>query len=270
MESWGLRVDYGESIDQVHHQFAGTIELRRSDLQKALDDSGVSAIWCARGGYGTVQIIDGLDFSKFSRAPKWIMGYSDVTVLHRKVQRLGFQSLHCFMPLELNDNDAVSRARFRESVLPSDSANTSESEPLSVKGFYDGDTISGPLLGGNLSILYSLLGSDLMEMEKGGILFIEEIDEYVYHIERMLYALKRAGILEQVKAVLVGGMTDMRDHQIPFGKSAEQVITDICALTQTPVFFNVPSGHIKNHRSLKLGANTTIKASSEGFQIIQE
>lgn len=263
LESWGMRVSYGESIDQVHHQFAGTTDVRRSDLQDALDDPDISAIWCARGGYGTIQIIDELDFSGFTQNPKWIMGYSDVTVLHRKMQTLGYQSLHCFMPLELDSNDVEAQVRFRESV-------TTTPKPINVSGASLQKPISGKLVGGNLSILYSLLGSDLMEMNEDSILFVEEIDEYVYHIERMMYALKRTGILSKVRAVLVGGLTDMRDHETPFGKSAEQIIQDMCDSTGTPVVFGLPVGHVSNHQALILSAETTIDNTSLGIEILQK
>jgi muramoyltetrapeptide carboxypeptidase len=249
LKSWGLQVSFGKTIGKKEHQFGGTKEERLADFQQAIDDPEIKAIWIARGGYGTVQLIDAMDFSAFAKAePTTIIGYSDVTLLHGKLQSLGFSSVHSFMPLELKDKPDAGLESLRRTLF-------GESQILSIKNTFSltSQVITAPIVGGNLSILYSLLGSDSFPKTEGHILFIEEIDEYLYHIERMMYSLKRAGKLEGLKALLVGGMTDMNDHEIPFGKNAEEIILSLTAGYDYPVIFNFPAGHIKDHRTLQLG-----------------
>lgn len=249
LKSWGLQVSFGKTIGKKEHQFGGTKEERLADFQQAIDDPEIKAIWIARGGYGTVQLIDAMDFSAFAKAkPTTIIGYSDVTLLHGKLQSLGFSSVHSFMPLELKDKPDAGLESLRRTLF-------GESQILPIKNTFSltSQVITAPIVGGNLSILYSLLGSDSFPKTEGHILFIEEIDEYLYHIERMMYSLKRAGKLEGLKALLVGGMTDMNDHEIPFGKNAEEIILSLTAGYDYPVIFNFPAGHIKDHRTLQLG-----------------
>lgn len=260
LESWGLIVSYGTTIDAVDHQMGGNAALRASDFQEALDDDEVQAIWIARGGYGTVQIIDAVDYSAFAKAnsKKLIMGYSDVTVLHSHLQTLGIPSLHCFMPLELKTKPSSSIESFKSALLGEPQSvvieNNNALKPIEI---------SAAITGGNLSILYSLLGSHSFPKTDGCILFIEDIDEYVYHIERMMYGLKRARHLENIKALIVGGMSDMRDHEIPHGKNAQEIITDLTAGYDYPVIFNFPGGHISDNRSLKLGVNLQLTIQKE-------
>jgi muramoyltetrapeptide carboxypeptidase len=257
LESWGLQVSFGNTIGKKEHQFGGTKEERLADFQQAIDDPEIKAIWIARGGYGTIQLIDAIDFSAFTSAssarsekakPTTIIGYSDVTLLHGKLQSLGFSSVHSFMPLELKDKPEKSVESLRRTLF-------GESQSLSIQNTFSltSQVITAPIVGGNLSILYSLLGSDSFPETEDHILFIEEIDEYLYHIERMMYSLKRAGKLKGLKALLVGGMTDMNDHEIAFGKNAEEIILSLTASYDYPVIFNFPAGHIKDHRTLQLG-----------------
>jgi muramoyltetrapeptide carboxypeptidase len=249
LKSWGLQVSFGKTIGKKEHQFGGTKEERLADFQQAIDDPEIKAIWIARGGYGTVQLIDAMDFSAFAKAePTTIIGYSDVTLLHGKLQSLGFSSVHSFMPLELKDKPDAGLESLRRTLF-------GESQILPIKNTFSltSQVITAPIVGGNLSILYSLLGSDSFPKTEGHILFIEEIDEYLYHIERMMYSLKRAGKLKGLKALLVGGMTDMNDHEIAFGKNAEEIILSLTAGYDYPVIFNFPAGHIKDHRTLQLG-----------------
>ncbi|WP_397302579.1 LD-carboxypeptidase [Nonlabens ulvanivorans] len=252
LESWGLRVSYGKTIGAINHQFGGTTSLRITDFQDALNDEDIDAIWIARGGYGTVQIIDDVDFSAFAKAnfKKLIIGYSDVTILHSHLQKMNLTSLHSFMPLELKDKSQSCIDSFKKALTGHSQsisiANDNNIEPQELKA---------RVVGGNLSILYSLLGSKSFTNTDGCFLFIEDIDEYVYHIERMMYGLKRAGHLDKLKGLIVGGMTDMRDHKIPFGKNAVEIIKDITASYHYPVIFNFPAGHIKDNCSLKLGTD---------------
>lgn len=267
LESWGLQVSFGTTIGKKEHQFGGTKEERLADFQQAIDDPEIKAIWIARGGYGTIQLIDAIDFSAFSSAssagsakaePTTIIGYSDVTLLHGKLQTLGFSSVHSFMPLELKDKPDSSVESLRRTLF-------GESQILSIQNTFslDSQVIDAPVVGGNLSILYSMLGNDTFPKTEGHILFIEEIDEYLYHIERMMYSLKRAGKLKGLKALLVGGMTDMNDHEIAFGKNAEEIILSLTADNDYPVIFNFPAGHIKDHRTLQLGKEMHIEITTE-------
>lgn len=255
LESWGLRVSYGKTVGKKEHQFGGTKEERLADFQQAIDDSEVKAIWIARGGYGTVQLIDTIDFSAFAKAePKIIIGYSDVTLIHGKLQSQGFTSVHSFMPLELTQKPEISVESLRKTLF-------GESQTIIIENSYlvPHQVIKAPVVGGNLSILYSMLGSDTFPEMENQILFIEDIDEYLYHIERMMYSLKRAGKLTNLKALLVGGMTSMNDHDIPFGKNATQIIQSMTQEYDYPVIFNFPAGHITDHRTLQLGGEMTIE-----------
>ncbi len=260
LESWGLRVSYGKTIGAINHQFGGTTSLRITDFQDALNDEDIDAIWIARGGYGTVQIIDDVDFSAFAKADfkKLIIGYSDVTVLHSHLQSLGISSLHNFMPLEFSDKAKDCVESFKKALLGQiQEIKITNKQRLQIQ------EIKAPIVGGNLSILYSLLGSNSFPVADGCFLFIEDVDEYLYHIERMMYGLKRAGHLDHLKGLIVGGMSDMRDHDIPFGKNAREIITDLTSSYNFPVIFNFPAGHIKDNRSLKLGVDVHISIQKE-------
>ncbi|WP_292889246.1 LD-carboxypeptidase [Nonlabens sp.] len=267
LESWGLQVSFGTTIGKKEHQFGGTKEERLADFQQAIDDPEIKAIWIARGGYGTIQLIDAIDFSAFTSArsagsakaePTTIIGYSDVTLLHGKLQSLGFSSVHSFMPLELKNKPVSSVESLRKTLF-------GESQLYSIKNTFSltSQVINAPVVGGNLSIVYSMLGSDTFPETEGHILFIEEIDEYLYHIERMMYSLKRAGKLNNLKALLVGGMTDIKDHEIAFGKNAKEIMLSLTADGDYPVIFNFPAGHIKDHRTLQLGKKMHIEITTD-------
>lgn len=262
MESWDLRVTYGKTIGAMHHQMGGDVPLRIMDFQEALDDEDIDAIWIARGGYGTVQLLDYIDFNAFAKAnlKKLIIGYSDVTVLHGHLNTLGISSLHTFMPLELKNKPTAAIDSFKNALLGHEQVVSIPNDGgLSIQ------EITAPVVGGNLSILYSLLGSSSFPKTSGCFLFIEDIDEYLYHIERMMYGLKRAGHLENLKGIIVGGMSDMRDHEIPFGKNAQEIITDMTAGYDYPLIFNFPAGHIKDHRTLKLGVEMMVTITEKAI-----
>ena len=193
-----------------------------------------------------------------------IIGYSDVTLLHGKLQSQGFASLHSFMPLELSKKPDSSIESLRKALF-------GESQTITIENSFHlpNQVIKAPVTGGNLSILYSMLGSDTFPETDGHILFIEDIDEYLYHIERMMYSLKRAGKLKNIKALLVGGMTDMNDHEIPFGKNAQEIILSLTESYDFPVIFNFPAGHIKDNRSLILGKEMTISITPASINFNQ-
>lgn len=259
--TWGLEVVEGPNLYSASDQFAGTDDQRLHDMQQVLDDDTVRAIVCARGGYGTVRLIDRLDFSQFVRSPKWIVGYSDVTVLHSHIHRhFGIETLHSLMPVNFKDlcdaDPAISTlkrvlfGRGLSYLLPAEPGNRN-------------GTGSGQLVGGNLSILYSLSGTASDIETAGKILFLEDVDEYLYHLDRMMMNLKRSGKLGHLAGLIVGGMTKMRDNEVPFGKTANEIIAEAVAEYNYPVCFNFPAGHLEDNRALILGREVTLEVGSE-------
>ena len=248
LESWGLNVKLGKTIGLDNFQLGGTDNERAADFQAQLDDENVKAIWCARGGYGTVRIIDSINFSKFKKHPKWIMGFSDVTVLHSQLNVERVATLHSIMPFTVPNAPKEVKETLRKALFGETISYTIPSKSYDVKG-----TASGELVGGNISILYSLLGSKSAIDTKDKILFIEDLDEYLYHIDRMMYNLKRNGYFENVKGIIVGSMTDMHDNEIPFGQNEVQIITEIAKENRIPIVFEFPAGHQIDNRTLIFG-----------------
>lgn len=268
LESWGLKAVLGKTIGAEENQFAGNEELRAEDFQQMLDNPNIKAIWCARGGYGTVKMIDMLDFSEFQKNPKWIIGYSDVTVLHTHIHNLGIETLHAQMCLDIENKTEEARESIRK-VLFEQEYSIAFNVNTYNKTFQQKQQLSSiqsKIVGGNLSVLYSLCGSSSAINTDGKILFIEDLDEYLYHIDRMMMNLKRNGVFKNLKALIVGGMTDMHDNRIPFGKTAEEIILDAVKDYNYPVFFNFPAGHIKDNQALIFGRE--VKLISENDQVI--
>ena len=230
IESWELKVELGSNLFEADNQFSGTIEQRSTDLQTMIDDDSIKAILCARGGYGTVQIIDNIDFSKLKNKPKWIVGYSDVTVLHSHLNKLGIASLHATMPINFKTNAKESLASLKNGLFGNENNILCGPHPFNKFG-----KVEAEFVGGNLSILYSLLGSNSDVDTDGKILFIEDLDEYMYHVDRMMMNLKRNGKLKNLKALIIGGMSDMNDNTIPFGKTAEEIILEYIKEFDFPV-----------------------------------
>lgn len=266
LKSWGLVPVLGKTIGLEDNQYAGTDAQRAQDLQEMLDNTEIKAIWCARGGYGTVRIVDQLDFYKFVKYPKWIVGYSDVTVLHSHLHKIGFKTIHGTMPVSLEDNTAFAKASLKKSLFgekPNFSYNTTNK--LNRAG-----TAKGKLIGGNLSILYSLCGSSSGLDTAGNILFIEDLDEYLYHIDRMILNLKRNGMLDHCAGMVVGGMTKMHDNRIPFGKTAQEIVMDAVKECDFPVAFDFPAGHVDDNRALILGSTITLEVDNNKTTITYE
>ena len=264
LESWGLKVVLGINLFQEDDQFSGTVEQRTTDLQNMINDNSIKAIFCARGGYGTVQIIDNIDFTNLKKNSKWIVGYSDVTVLHSHLNNLGIASLHATMPINFESNTKESLSSLKNSLFGN--LNSIECKAHSLNKF---GKIEGDIVGGNLSILYSLLGSQSDIDTSGEILFIEDLDEYVYHIDRMMMNLKRNGMLRELKGLIVGGMSDMNDNSIPFGKTAEQIILEYTKDYDFPICFGFPAGHLSDNRCLMLGKNSVLEISKVGVSLSQ-
>lgn len=256
LQDWGLEVIFGENLLKSYHQFSGTDKQRAEDFQQMLDDENIKAILCARGGYGTVRIIDQLDFSSFKENPKWVIGYSDVTVLHTHLNSLGYSTIHASMPINFESNSKETLISIKKTIFGQDYTINTASHPLNKKGI-----ASGQLVGGNLSILYSLLGSSSSLDTRNKILFIEDLDEYLYHLDRMMINLKRNEKLSNLKGMIVGGMTKMHDNEISFGKNANEIILDAVKEYQFPICFNFPAGHSTNNLSLTFGRNVILDIS---------
>ena len=265
LESWGLKVVLGDNLFSDKHQFSGTIAQRSADLQNMIDDSSVQAILCARGGYGTVQIIDNINFSTLKNNPKWIVGYSDVTVLHSHLNKLGFASLHATMPINFEGNTNKSLESLKNSLFGNE--NNILCKPHSFNKF---GKVEAEVVGGNLSILYSLLGSDSDINTDGKILFIEDLDEYLYHVDRMIMNLKRNGKFTKLKGLILGGMSDMNDNAIPFGKTAEEIILEHTREYDFPICFGFPAGHLEDNRCIRLGLKSVLEINENGVSLSQE
>ena len=252
LKSWGLVPIIGDNAFKEDGFLAGTDEQRRADLQLMLDDESIKTIFFTKGGYGTLRIIDAVDFTKFKQNPKWLVGYSDITLLHSHVHNFGIQSLHAVMLQGVAKSTAESSESIRRALF-------GEMLSYEVEANYQNrvidTTIEGILVGGNLSMLYSITGSGSDIDTDDKILFIEDIDEYLYHYDRMLISLKRAGKLANLKAVIVGDMIDIKESTIPFGRSYEQITLEHF---NCPVYFNFPAGHSIDNRALILGGTITI------------
>ncbi|TYB78539.1 LD-carboxypeptidase [Bizionia myxarmorum] len=261
LESWGLHAIVGKHVFSQDNHFAGTDAQRCEDFQKAMDNPSVSAIWAARGGYGTVRILDKLDYTKLKKNPKWLIGYSDITALHNDFHNEGFETIHALMCTSLTaDGKGIEEAiaTFKKSLF---------GEPLSytLKGsdYNKTGNVNAPIVGGNLTMLHTMLGSKSSLDTKGKILFIEEIGEYKYHVDRMLQSLKRAGYFENCAGVLVGDMTKMRKNTTSWGSSIEQLILDALSEYDFPIAFNMPAGHEDDNRAMILGQKVALVVGKE-------
>ena len=261
LKSWGLHAVVGKHVFSKSNHFAGTDEERCEDLQNAMDNPNISAIWCARGGYGTVRILDKLDYTKFKDNPKWIIGYSDITALHNQFHNNGFQSIHAIMCVSLTED-------LSEIIQPIDTFKAAVFGGLTDYSLKCSDynkvvSASGPLVGGNLTILHTMLGSKESIDTSGKILFIEEIGEYKYHIDRMLQSMKRAGYFDNCKGLIVGDMSKMRKNTTPWGTSVEQLILDALVAYDFPIAFGMPAGHEKENRAMIFGKTVELKVSRD-------
>ena len=262
LKQWGLETAFGNNLFNQLNQFAGTDEDRTQDFQEALNDPSVKAILFARGGYGTVRIIDKIDWSAFKINPKWLIGFSDVTVTHSHVQKnLGIETLHAPMAFNLPKSTNEVKKKLRQ-VLFGETLQYEINENI----FSDINRIgecTGELVGGNLSILYSLLGSSSSIDTNGKILFLEDLDEYLYHIDRMMMALKRSGKLYKLAGLVVGGMNDMKDNKVRFNKTAEEIISEAVSEYNYPVLYGFPAGHVRNNMPLIFGRKVNLKVDGD-------
>ncbi len=262
LEGNGFQVILGPHLFEEDHQYAGTDELRVEALQWAIDHPEVKMIWCARGGYGTMRLMDKINLTPLVRNPKILAGFSDITVLHSALNNMRIPSLHSTMPLSWPTNTPETHQSQLDAIT---------GKPLNFKTeaheFNKAGRAKAELVGGNLSLLYALSGTPFKLDTAGKILFIEDLDEYLYHIDRMMLALKMSGALTNLAGLVVGGMSDMRDNAIPFGKSALETIRDTVAEYNYPVCFNFPCGHIDDNRSLWFGLNYELEVSEGGGKL---
>lgn len=258
--SWGLNPVYGKSINSRADQFAGSDEIRANDLQQFLDDAEIKAIICARGGYGTIRLMDSLNFTGFMNNPKFIAGFSDITVLHAHINdKLGMPTLHATMPFSFHENSDQSIQTLKDLLFGKRTEYLIDPDVLNKHG-----EAEGVLIGGNLSILYSLLGTRYGFSTVGKILFIEDVDEYLYHIDRMMMSLKLAGKLENIKGLIIGGMNKMRDNPVPFGKTAEEIIDEHCHTLNIPICYGFPAGHLEDNRAMYFGRKVKLQVGLKG------
>ena len=264
LQNWGLNVVIGATIGLDNNQLAGTDQQRAADFQTQLDNPNIKAIWCVRGGYGTVRMIDMLDFTKFKQHPKWVVGFSDVTVLHSHLTTMGYQSIHGIMPISSRASEQA-KETLRKALFGEALSYTVACDTMNRFG-----TAKGILVGGNLSILYSLLGSPSAIDCNDKILFIEDLDEYLYHIDRMLINLKRNGCLTSLKGIVVGGMTKMKDNEIAWGKNVLEIIDDVTKDLNIPVIYNFPAGHLADNRALIIGRQVKLEADANQSTLVFE
>jgi muramoyltetrapeptide carboxypeptidase len=261
LEGQGYTVQLGKHVFAEHFQFAGTDEQRLDDLQTALDDAECNAIICSRGGYGTVRIIDKLDFTKFLEKPKWLVGFSDITILHSCLNKLGVATIHGAMP----------RYFFTKKHQPSRDLKSmiklikGENVKYSIKSteFNKTGQVEAELIGGNLSIVTSLQGTNYDLDTNGKILFLEDIDEFLYHTDRMIHQLKLSGKLNNLAGLILGDFTDIKDNESPFGKTVHEIILDTVKEFEYPVCFGFPGGHDKKNLALAFGKQLKLTVSEK-------
>lgn len=258
---WGFKVKLGATVGHQYHYFSGTDDERLADLQAMMDDPGVHAILCGRGGYGTGRIIDRLNFSKFRKQPKWIIGFSDITILHAHLfTRYRIASLHAPMGNAFNDggykNEYVESLRV---ALKGKKANYHSScHPFNHPG-----KASGILVGGNLALVAHLVGTESDFDTRGKILFLEDVGEYLYNIDRMLYQLKRSGKLDHLAGLVLGKFSDTKDTDIPFGKTADEIIHDLVKGYRFPICYDFPVSHETENYALKTGVVYELSVSDK-------
>ena len=263
LQSWGLEVVLGETLGLSFHQFAGDDDQRAQDLQRFIDDDSIKAIIAARGGYGTIRMIDKVVFSRLTQNPKWLVGFSDITVLHTHLfNNFNIQSIHGQMPVNIADASSKSLESLRKALFGEEISYKFNSNALNRGG-----EAEGILIGGNLSLLAAVAGSvsDLDYDNK--ILFIEDVGEYLYAVDRMIRMLDRASKLKKLNGLIVGGFTEIKDNDIPFGQTIEQIIMEVVGKYTYPVCFDFPAGHVPDNRALVLGKKIQLSVSNKNVTI---
>ena len=263
LKDWGLQVEIGETVTGAYHQFSGTDELRKSDLQKYLDDPSIRAIIAGRGGYGTIRIIDELDFTEFNKNPKWLIGFSDITILlSHAFTVLKTQSIHAQMPYTFDTSSTEGLDSLKSALFGMPIIHAYQSEFPNREG-----KVEGILIGGNLTLLIAVEGS-ISEMDfTDKILFLEDVGEHEYSIDRMMRILKRKGKLNRLKGLIVGAFNGIEVEPIPFGQTPEEVIWELVKEYDYPVCFNFPAGHIDDNRAMVLGKTVALAVNKHDVQL---
>ena len=266
LQQWGFKVKTGKTVgSESKNYFSGTDEERLDDLQQMMDGKNIKAIMCARGGYGMGRIIDDLNFKKFKKNPKWIIGFSDITVLHSHLYtNYKIPSLHAPMAAAFNDDEYKNEfvQSLRKALIGEKGSYKCEAHPFNKNG-----KTEGRLVGGNLSLLAHLVGTPSDINTKNKILFIEDIGEYVYNVDRMIYQLKRSGKLKDLAGLIVGKFSEMKDTERPFGQTAEEVIRDVVKDYDYPVCFGFPVSHDKENYALKIGIKYKLSVSTTSVEL---
>lgn len=264
-ESWGLKVEFSQDLFEAENQFAGSDDKRAQQLQWAIQHPEAKAIFCARGGYGTMRILEKVYFSQLTANPKWIFGFSDITSLHCHLLAMEHvASVHSPMCITIPESTPEAIQSIKDVMFGNGINYKIDSHPLNKSG-----EVEGELAGGNLSLLYALKGTQHFPDMAGKILFIEDLDEYLYHIDRMMLSLKMSGVLSRIKGLIAGGFTDMKDNAVPFGKTAEQIILEHVSSYSYPVCFGFPVGHIKDNRALMVGVKGKLSVGADAVSFTQ-
>ena len=263
LESWGLKLIRGKNLLKKHYNFAGNDAERLEDLQWAMDHPELKAIFCFRGGYGSTRILEKIEAKKFINSPKWVIGFSDVTALHNYIGTIcNTASVHATMPINYKDNSDNALRSLKQLLFEKTMNYCIDSCAENILG-----QASGPIVGGNLAILQSLSGTKYDCNTKGKILFIEDVDEYLYNIDRMLWTLQHAGKLANLAGLIVGGFTQLKDNDDPFGMTVQQIILEKVKAYHYPVCFNFPSGHFNDNCALGLNLPVKLIVGSEKVEL---
>lgn len=263
LESWGLEVVLGDTVNASFHQFAGDDDLRAADMQRFIDDDNIKAIIAARGGYGTIRMIDKVNFERLRHNPKWIVGFSDITLMHVHLwANYSLQSIHGQMPVNIPDASAKSLQTLKSALF-----GFELSYHYKPHGNFIAGEANGILVGGNLSLLIAAMGSVSDIKYDGNILFIEDVGEYLYAVDRMVRTLDRAGKLKNLAGLIVGGFSEIKDNDIPFGKTVAEIVMDVVKGYGYPVCFDFPAGHVPDNRALVLGRTINMVVNTETVEI---
>lgn len=263
LEENGFKVLISKNCLGKHHYFSGTDEERLWDLQFGIDHPDVRAILCARGGYGSIRLVDRINWANMLREPKWLIGFSDITVFHHRLNKLGVQSIHGSMPINFEKNTEAAlttlvntlKGSWPQFLLPSNQCNKV-------------GIATGSLMGGNLSIVYSMLGTDDQFDFEDSILFLEDLGEHYYQVERMFFALKKSGAFQKIKGLIIGGISELEDTDPPLGRTIEEIVLDQLMFTRIPVLFNFPGGHIEDNRAMVFGKKIQLTVSEGEASVV--
>ncbi|MDX2301870.1 MAG: LD-carboxypeptidase [Microscillaceae bacterium] len=262
LEGWGLEVVLGKHLFSTHNQFAGTDTERTEDLQNMLDNPDIRVIFSARGGYGTIRVVDKLKFNQFIRYPKWLVGFSDITVLHCHLHNMGVKSIHGIMPLLFPKQTEQTIESLRKALFGEALEIHTLRHPLNRYGENE-----GRLIGGNLSLFANTIGTISEVSTEGKLLFLEDVNEYLYHIDRMMIHLYRAGKLRNLEGLIIGQFTQIKDNEISFGKTVHEIIAEIVSEYSYPVCFDFPVGHEIHNMTMICGNRGRLLVDQFGVKL---